>query len=114
MADNHKAIVQLGMFSLPLAVLVAIFTDGAKVLSYDFLFQGFDAVVMTIVLLTTLGGLLVAAVMRYTSTLLKCIAVSLSICVCSSYTSVLGDEQISLCVVCGVFLVISSCFLFST
>ena len=70
--------VQLGIFATPLAALAMYVNDGEFVVAYGVL-QGFDVLVWLIVLLNGLGGLLVAATMKYADNIAKCFAASLAI-----------------------------------
>ena len=70
--------IQLGIFAAPLAALTMLLNDGEFVTSYGFL-HGFDAVVWLIVVLNGLGGLLVAATMKYADNIVKCFAAALAI-----------------------------------
>ena len=70
--------IQLGGFALPLAAVAVWSQDGAHVRAHGVM-QGFDAVVWVVVLLNGLGGLLVAAVMKYADTIVKCFAAALAI-----------------------------------
>ena len=70
--------IQLGMFALPLSALAMLLNDGDFVRSYGVL-HGFDNVVWSIVLLNGIGGLLVAATMKYADNIVKCFAAALAI-----------------------------------
>eukprot|EP00966_Prymnesium_polylepis_P019157 441384-Prymnesium_polylepis.1 len=70
--------VQLGLFAAPLALLTVAINDWDAV-SRDGLLAGFDGVVWLIVVLNGLGGLLVAATMKYADNIVKCFAAALAI-----------------------------------
>jgi len=70
--------IQLGIFATPLAGLAMLLQDGAFVSRYGVL-QGFDGVVWAIVVLNGIGGLLVAATMKYADNIAKCFAAALAI-----------------------------------
>ena len=71
--------IQLGLFALPLALATALWSDGLQLRSYGLL-QGFDsAVVWGVVLLNSVGGLLVAATMKYADNIVKCFATAIAI-----------------------------------
>ena len=72
---------QLACISVPLAVATAIYRDHES-LQLHGAFQGCDTVVLFVVLLQAAGGMIVAFVLRYAGNILKCFAVSISICVC--------------------------------
>lgn len=107
---------QLACFSLPTACLLASWKDHVG-FAVKNIFQGFDVVVVFIVILHAAGGLLVAAVMRYASNVLKCFAVSISICACTATTLALdGDEYTTgsiISLTAGLSLVIFSTLTYS-
>lgn len=70
--------IQLGVFATPLAGAAMMWADGPAVRAGGAL-QGFDAVVWLVVLLNGLGGLLVAATMKYADNIVKCFAAALAI-----------------------------------
>lgn len=98
--------VRLGIFAVPIAYVACLYQ-----LSEDRnrrLFDGFDSVVVSVVLLQALGGLLVSAVMKYASALLKCYAISISICLCTTISVAHGMQEFSNTVACGIVLVVLS------
>ena len=70
--------IQLGLFATPLAAGAMLLNDGEFVGKHGVL-QGFDNVVWCIVVLNGLGGLLVAATMKYADNIVKCFAAALAI-----------------------------------
>lgn len=70
--------IQLGLFATPLAALAISMNDGEFVAERGLL-HGFDHVVWIIVGLNGLGGLLVAATMKYADNIVKCFAAGLAI-----------------------------------
>ena len=106
--------VQLALFSLPVAILAACVSGGQHY--KDGLFQGFDGVVFAIVALQAFGGLAIAAVLQSAGNLLKCFAVSISICNCALvnfFFPVRDLHSFELSTIIGIALVISSMFLYS-
>ena len=104
---------QLACFSLPLAIFATYCTDRLQL--RDGIFQGYDAIVAIVILLQALGGLAVAAVLRYAGNVMKCFAVSSSICASAVLSSLLGQKLVlSTSGVIGTILVIASTFLYST
>ena len=105
--------IHLCLFSIPISIL-SIVVDrrgghiGIKPLP---LFSGFDSVVICVVLLNAVGGLITAFVMRFASAVLKCFAVSLSICLCTIVASFQGDVPSSW-VLFGILLVSTSIFVY--
>ena len=94
--------VHLSALSLPVSTLLTamyVMNDDAD------LFAGFDAVVKTIILLQTLGGLLTAAIMKHASAVLKCYAVSMSICLCAVISASTGHEAFGVRRAVGILLV---------
>jgi len=70
--------VQLGAFGLIIAVGTAFSKDGHAIMSNGF-FQGYTPLVVVVVLLQALGGLIVAAIIKYADNILKSFASGLSI-----------------------------------
>ena len=70
--------IQLGLFAIPLACGAMLLRDGRKVHMRGAL-HGFDVIVWAIVLLNAIGGLLVAATMKYADNIIKCFATALAI-----------------------------------
>jgi len=73
-------------------------------------------VVVLVIALQAIGGLVVAAALRYAGNVLKCFAVSISICNCAVATTFLstnGGHGLSASATLGVALVIGSTFLYS-
>jgi len=66
--------IQLGIFALPLSAAAMLINDWAQIRDYG-LMQGFDNIVVwLVVLLIGVGGLLVAATMKYADNIVKCFA----------------------------------------
>lgn len=70
--------VQLGLFALPLAAIAMLWNDGGFLLEHGLL-QGFGPIEWGIVLVNGLGGLLIAATMKYADAIVKCFANALAI-----------------------------------
>ena len=107
--------VQLACLSLPVAALAG-FWQG-QITHEHSPFQGFDGVVGAIILLQAFGGLVVASVLRYAGNVTKCFAVSISICICAITTMYSSENRNGREIVgfaFGIFLVISSTFLYSS
>mmetsp|Transcript_2099 Transcript_2099/g.6946 ORF Transcript_2099/g.6946 Transcript_2099/m.6946 type:complete len:318 (-) Transcript_2099:1472-2425(-) len=104
--------MQLASFSIPMAIFTAYWQDGKVITTYG-VFTGYDSVVLVVIALQAIGGLIIAAVMRYASNVLKCFAVSLSICYCAIATAYMsGDGKHGLCLqqTLGIALVIGATF----
>tara|TARA_B100000482_G_C12572723_1_gene284634 strand:+ start:465 stop:1259 length:795 start_codon:yes stop_codon:yes gene_type:complete len=94
--------MQLSCFSLPLSFLLASQRNAS---SFGDLFSGYDTVVVGVILLQAMGGLIVALVMRYASTILKCFAVSASICLCTVISITGGQEDLTAKKIVGISIV---------
>ena len=106
---------QLACFSLPVAMIWSAWRDGEHLHANEGVFQGYDGVVVLVIALQAVGGLVVAAVLRYAGNVLKCFAVSISICNCAVATTLFSDDahSLSASAILGIALVISSTFLYS-
>ena len=104
--------MQLSNFSMPISLLLAYSRDFEAYKSVGF-FHGIDKIVVFVIILQALGGVIVALVMRHSSNLLKCFAVSISICLCSIISVSQGQEELSLRLILGIFLVNLATFIYS-
>ena len=106
---------QLACFSLPVAMIGSAWRDGERLRASEGLFQGYDGVVLLVIALQAIGGLVVAAVLRYAGNVLKCFAVSISICTCAVVTTLFSEDahDLSASAFLGIALVIGSTFLYS-
>ena len=105
--------IRLATFALPLAVGGCLFDhlyNDQSGLSGLSLFHGFDCVVIIVVVLQALGGLIVSGVMKYASSLVKCYAVAISICISMVISFVAGFQNISKVLCCGISLILFSTF----
>ena len=107
--------LQLAYFSLPVAMMGAFWHDGERLHANRGLFQGFDSIVLLVITLQAMGGLVVAAVLRYAGNVLKCFAVSISICICTGVSMLFASDEhgMSSSALFGIALVIGSTFLYS-
>ena len=105
---------QLACFSVPMALLSAYWRDGVAIERDGFL-QGYDIIVALVIVLQASGGLLVALVMRNAGNLLKCFAVSISMCNCAVYTVLASSDDKAVCTLAmGLLLVVASTFMYSS
>lgn len=107
--------VQLCIFSVPIALLSTLVHrvhNKNSCTNVEPIFEGFDSVVLTVIALNAVGGLITAFVMRYASAILKCFAVSFSICLCASAEMWFGVTP-STNVLVGMFLVSASIFAYT-
>ena len=70
--------IQLGIFATPLAAAAVLAHDGERVRQHGLL-VGFDGLVWLVALNLGVGGLLVAATMKYADNILKCFATALAV-----------------------------------
>jgi len=104
---------QLSMISVPFAVLGAC-SYSHDLFTSDELTNGFDSYVWCVVALQVLGGIVTAYVMKFANNILKCLAISISICCCAVYSVAKNDLQPTMPLVAGVIIVVLSVFVFST
>lgn len=86
--------------------------DSAKVMERGLL-VGFDLVVWGMILLSSLGGLTVAVVMKYADNILKAFATSIAIVVACVASMKLFGFRPSLMFLLGTLLVIGAVFMYS-
>lgn len=107
--------VQLACFSIPISLCTAYWQDIERLKS-EGPFQGFGMLVAIIITLQAIGGLVVAAVMLYASNILKCFAVSASICSCAIATKFLFEDSgddLGVRQVIGIMIVMCSTFMYA-
>ena len=115
-SENNVSIfdrnIQLAVFAFPLAVIWSM--KDFQVVSLSDYFQGFDGVIACVIFLHAVGGLLVAAVMKFASSILKCYAVAASICLSVVISCHFGLQDMSYALIAGMSLVICSVFLYTS
>lgn len=104
--------IQLGFFGTIIGYISVYTYDYTKVSEKGF-FQGYNSIVWTVISLQALGGLVIAAVIKYADNILKGFATSISI-ILSSIVSYffLRDFVPNTLFMCGSFLVIAATFLY--
>ncbi|KAJ8278927.1 hypothetical protein COCON_G00059930 [Conger conger] len=104
--------IQLGMFGMVFGLMGMLVYDGDRVRESG-MFQGYNSLTWTVVALQALGGLVIAAVIKYADNILKGFATSLSI-ILSTLISFfwLQDFQPSSVFFMGAMLVIVATFLY--
>lgn len=104
--------IQLGLFSLIFGLIGVFVYDGENVRKYG-MFQGYNGLTCIVVVLQALGGLVVAAVIKYADNILKGFATSLSI-IFSTFISyfLLQDIDPTSLFFLGAILVIAATFLY--
>jgi len=104
--------VQLSTISVPFA-LVGSCLQNRDLLTIGEVTKGFDFYVWGVVACQVIGGVVTAFVMKFANNLLKCLAISFSICCCAVYSVAKGDLPLSTPLLVGIFTVVVSVFLFS-
>jgi len=99
----------LSIFSLPISLLSVLYAAERA----DAMFSGFDSIVWFVVVLQAAGGIVTSFVMRHASALLKCFAVSISICLCMMMSAHAEKQTLASNQVIGALLVNVSIFLYS-
>jgi len=103
--------VQLSIISIPFAILGIYFTDHAKIRGN--IFQGYDLVVLGVVFLQAAGGIIIALVLKFADNMMKCIAISVSICCCAFYSVSTGELSVTPSLILGVLLVNTAVSIYS-
>jgi len=83
--------IQLALFGSVTGLVGAFAQDGDKIMK-DGLMQGFSPLVWGVILLQAVGGLVVAAVLKYADNILKCFGNALSIILTSTISVVMLHE----------------------
>jgi len=105
--------VQLGVFGIFMAMLVAYSTDGERIARGGFM-QGFTIRVLCVISNNAFGGLLCAAVLKYADNLLRCFSTALSIILtCFLSYAVLEEFVPDELFAAGTLLAICATFLYS-
>uniref|UniRef100_A0AC35TGB6 UDP-galactose transporter n=1 Tax=Rhabditophanes sp. KR3021 TaxID=114890 RepID=A0AC35TGB6_9BILA len=104
--------LHLAMFSIPMLVVAALITDFKQIMAGGF-FNGFDYWVLTVSVVFGIHGILIALILKYASTILKCFATGFVIALTTIVSIFLFDKHISYLFVIGTCIVLSSVFLYS-
>jgi len=105
--------IQLAAFGAVLGLLGAFVQDGAKIQAHGFM-QGYSRLVWAVILLQAVGGLVVAAVLKYADNILKCFGNACSIVLSCLLSAVLLHEfEPDFLFVVGTLLVILATTLYS-
>jgi len=106
--------VQLGLFGIGFGLLAIWFspTQDRDIVVKDGFFRGYDAVVWIVVLVHAVGGLLIAAVIKYGDNILKGFATSISIILSSVFSVWLFSFKITPVFLAGSFLVVVAVVLY--
>ncbi|KAH8740156.1 hypothetical protein FG386_001817 [Cryptosporidium ryanae] len=104
--------IQLALYGIVFGYVCCITgKEGAEISEKGF-FYGFNALVWFVILLQAIGGIIVAAVLKYADNILKCFGNALSIIMSCILSWRLGDYNISPIFAFGSFLVIWSIFIY--
>lgn len=104
--------VQLATFSVPMSFCTMYWRDGREIASVG-LFHGYDAVVITLVVLHAAGGLIVAMVVKHASNVMKCFAVAISICACELISVFYWNSNYHTERVIGILIVVLATYMYT-
>jgi len=105
--------IQLAFFGAVVGFGAAIVQDGDKIMTDGFL-QGYNSLVWTVILLQAVGGLVVAAVLKYADNILKCFGNALSIVIsCLLSGALLQEFEPDKLFVLGTILVLLATSMYS-
>ncbi|CAF4349687.1 unnamed protein product, partial [Rotaria sordida] len=104
--------IQLGIFGIIFGTITMYLSDGPEVKEKGFLY-GYTNMVWTATLVQSVGGLIVALVVKHADNILKSFATSAAILLSCIVSIVLFDFQLTLLFTLGAALVIFSIFLYS-
>lgn len=96
--------VQLALVGAPVSLICALWADYSQILEGGFL-QGFDGLVWAVVGINALGGLAIAAVLRYADNIVKCFATAVAVLVSCLLSNLMGELVLSSLFVAGTSLV---------
>lgn len=103
--------VQLGFIGMIIGMVTMAIKDGGTVREKGF-FMGYDWVVWCVVALNSIGGLMVAVVVKYADNILKGFATSAAIVLSSIASVYFFDFHMSLQFVIGASFVISAVYMY--
>eukprot|EP00811_Abedinium_folium_P035667 NODE_8441_length_1495_cov_7.983187.p1 GENE.NODE_8441_length_1495_cov_7.983187~~NODE_8441_length_1495_cov_7.983187.p1 ORF type:complete len:358 (-),score=63.52 NODE_8441_length_1495_cov_7.983187:239-1312(-) len=105
--------IQLACVGVVIGFLLVLVNDGAKIRSDGFM-QGYNGLVWAVILLQAIGGLVVAAVLKYADNILKCFGNAISIIITCTLSAVLLHEFVpDLLFLLGTVLVLGASALYS-
>lgn len=99
--------VQLALVGAPVSFACALWADYSRIQDGGFL-QGYDGLVWGIVCINALGGLAIAAVLRYADNIVKCFATAIAVLVSCVLSNFMGELVLSSIFMIGAGLVASS------
>jgi len=105
--------IQLGLFGASMGFVGCLSKDWAQIQEAGFM-QGYDGLVWGVILLQAVGGLVVAAVLKYADNILKCFGNAVSICLSCLLSAVFLQEFVpDILFVFGTLLVMQATALYS-
>jgi len=104
--------IQLSLISIPFALSGVYLQAREQFFARNF-FDGYDHMVWSVIVLQAAGGIIIAFVLKFTNVIIKCIAISVSICCCAVYSLWTKELVFSARLVFGILLVIVSVVAFS-
>jgi len=105
--------IQLAFFGAVVGFGAAMVQDGSKIMTDGFL-QGYSGLVWTVIMLQAVGGLVVAAVLKYADNILKCFGNALSIIIsCLLSGALLHEFEPDKLFVLGTMLVLLATSMYS-
>lgn len=104
--------VQLSLVSIPFAGCGVLLQSSEQTFSGRF-FEGYNATVWLVIILQAAGGIIVSLVMKHANSILKNMAVAISICCCATYSVITGELQLSSSLIFGICCVCASVFGYS-
>ena len=96
--------IQLSLISIPFAVS-GVYMQAREQVFVGKFFEGYDHMVWSVIVLQAAGGIIIAFVLKFADVILKCIAISVSICCCALYSVCTKELLISARLVYGILLV---------
>jgi UDP-sugar transporter A1/2/3 len=103
--------VQLALVSVPFALVTCFVSEGGSIREKGF-HHGYDALVWLVIMLTSLGGLIVAVVIKYADNILKGFATSIAIVIGCVANIFLFGVDLNLQFLLGTSLVVSAVWLY--
>lgn len=103
--------VQLGIFAPGAALIGMLMKDGSEVVKKGFLY-GYTPLVFSLVVQQAIGGLIVAAVMRYADNILKGFATSVAIILSTVLSVFIFDYSVTVIFSLGVVMVMLAIYVY--
>lgn len=102
--------IQLSFFSFLIGVIRVTWQHKTGTKPF---FHGFSGSTWVLVALQAAGGLIVAAVLKYTDSVLKTLSMAVAIVLASAWTAINLQQPVSLPFCVGAFTVMASCYVFT-